>query len=257
MTTTPSTPTLDLPSARSWVESWDRQQATFFDDREERFQVVLDVLAHVLDRPDPLVLDLGCGPGSLTDRLLGRFPQARVVAVDMDPLLLGLARVVLDERASLHQVDLRQAGWLDALDLDRAPDAAVSSTALHWLERDALQEVLRTTAAALAPGGVLVDADHVVGDDERLDALEAHVTRSSQARHDDPEALGWRAWWEAVDAAPELAGLVAERAATELDHDVQDAAVLGDYLAALRAGGCRDVGVVRQSGDDRVVVGLR
>lgn len=249
---------LEPETARAWVESWDRQQATFFDDREERFQAVLDVLEHTLDRPDPLVLDLGCGPGSLTSRLLARFPQARVIAVDMDPLLLGLARAVLDERASVQRLDLRDEGWLERLALDRAPDAVVSSTALHWLDRPELQSVLRGAAAALRPSGVLVDADHTpLGDDSRLVDLESHLTRRSAERYEDEGALGWQQWWDAVAAAPELADLMAERATAALEHEVQHRAVVQDYLDALTEGGCRSVGVVRQVGDDRILVGLR
>src|SRR5699024_553104 len=85
-------PSLDPADARAWIASWDAQQATFFTDREERFAVVVDVLETVLGRPDPLVVDLGCGPGSLAARIHDRLPGAAVVGADMDPLLLGLAR---------------------------------------------------------------------------------------------------------------------------------------------------------------------
>ena len=37
------------------------------------------------------MLDLGCGTGSVTLRLLSRLPSARVVALDVDPVLLTIA----------------------------------------------------------------------------------------------------------------------------------------------------------------------
>ncbi|WP_408914335.1 class I SAM-dependent methyltransferase [Brucella pseudogrignonensis] len=39
------------------------------------------------------VIDAACGPGSLALRLLERFRRVKVVAVDIDPVLLEIARV--------------------------------------------------------------------------------------------------------------------------------------------------------------------
>ncbi len=57
---------------------------------------MLDVLETLL--PEHFVaLDLACGPGSMSQRLLSRFPQARSVAVDIDPILLLLGQQVLGD----------------------------------------------------------------------------------------------------------------------------------------------------------------
>ena len=71
--------------------------------------VIADVLDAVIARTDPLVVDLGAGPGSPSARLLERFPRAELVAVDTDPLLLGLAEAAYGDRAGLRIVrqDLR------------------------------------------------------------------------------------------------------------------------------------------------------
>lgn len=256
-TTTPvHTSPLDPADAHAWVESWDAQQATFFTDREERFAVVVDVLEAVTGRPDPLVVDLGCGPGSLAARIHDRLPGAVVVGVDMDPLLLGLARAAHGDWLAVHQVDLREPGWVDRLGLDRAPDAVVSSTALHWMERGPLRSVLSEAAAALAPGGVIIDADHIR--DADLPDLEDEIGRRSVARGGPHGgAHDWPGWWAAADSAPELAGLVAERGRVDLSHAVADEAHVVDYLEALRHGGCHRAGTVWQVGSDRVVVGLK
>jgi trans-aconitate methyltransferase len=37
------------------------------------------------ERPDPLVIDIGCGPGWLAVRLLARLPHATVIGLDADP----------------------------------------------------------------------------------------------------------------------------------------------------------------------------
>ena len=86
------TPTLSQAVAGAWIDRWDAQQQSYLPDREERFTALIDAVQECAGRPDPLVLDLGCGPGSLATRLLERIPAATVVAVDADPLLLALGR---------------------------------------------------------------------------------------------------------------------------------------------------------------------
>jgi trans-aconitate methyltransferase len=86
------------------------------------------------------VIDAACGPGSLSRRLLNRFPLAKVIAVDADAMLLEMARasLALDSlRAVVVEADLASDSWprkvLDAaagLNAD-SPAVVVSTTALH------------------------------------------------------------------------------------------------------------------------------
>lgn len=253
---------LDPAVARGWLERWEAQQDRFFTDRAERFAVIADVVESVVARPDPLLIDLGCGPGSLAHRLLDRMPRARVVGVDMDPLLLGLAEAgPADDRFSTEQVDLRQEDPLARLDLDRAPDAFVSTTALHWMERGRLVALLRACAGMLAPGGVVVDGDHLPEgtSSPRLDELTREVGRRAVARAEAAgrDGEGWTEWWSAVTADPAMRALAELREHTDLSHAVDEHASPDDLLAALRDGGCAEAGVVWQVGDDRVVVGAK
>ena len=63
-------PELDRDTARDWIERWDRQQEESLPDREDRFTALIDAVEEGTGRPDPLVLDIGCGPGSIGVRLL-------------------------------------------------------------------------------------------------------------------------------------------------------------------------------------------
>lgn len=247
-------------AARHWLARWDRQQEFYLADREERFAVIADVVAATAGRPDPLVLDLGAGPGSLSVRLLERLPAATVVAVDADPLLLGLARAAYDGLHGLRLVerDLRVAGWVDELALPRPADAIVSTTALHWLTEPELAELYRTCAGLVRPGGVVVDGDHL---DEGVDrpalrslARAVHAARAERAGTRGTE--DWSAWWDAVARAPELADITHD-ASRPLDHSVSASATVDDHLRLLRAAGFAEAGTVWQSGHDRVVVAIR
>ena len=249
---------LTTERARYWLRRWDRQQEFYLADREERFAVIADVVEAAAERPDPLVVDLGVGPGSLAVRLLERLPQAQVVGIDADPLLLGLARAGNAERRGLRLVDhdLREPGWIDALALEREPDAFVSTTALHWLTREQLGAVYAACAAALRPGGVLVNGDHLFEGSSRprLDTLTRIVARRRAARISTPDGEDWTAWWRAVEDAPELADLVAARGPHGVEHQVDEVPTLHDHVSTLRQAGFAEAGTVWQHGDDRVLV---
>jgi trans-aconitate methyltransferase len=257
--------------AQHWLDRWDRQQEFYIAQREQRFRVIGDVIALAVSGTGPLIVDLGAGPGSLSVRLADRFPTATVVAVDADPLLLGLAGAAYGDRPGLRFVerDLRIPGWVDALDLPGPADAVVSTTALHWLTRPELAGVYRECGQLLAPGGVLVNGDNFAeGTDRlRLDALNRGLERdhADAARATALSANGasahnvedWDAWWAAVDAAPELAALRAERGERSTDHSLPELPTLGDHVDLLYRAGFTEVGPVWQDGDDRVLVALR
>jgi SAM-dependent methyltransferase len=61
--------------------------------------------------------------------------------------------------------DLRKPGWAPALGLDRPADAAVSTTALHWLDAAQLRAMYAELATVLRPGGLLLDGDHLREDE--------------------------------------------------------------------------------------------
>lgn len=111
---------VSMGTARAWVERWERQQERYAVDREERFTVIADVVEHVTAGcARPLLLDLGCGPGSLAARLAARFPHAEIVAADMDPLLLELGRTHHADAARYVDTVIGEEGWTGALGLRR------------------------------------------------------------------------------------------------------------------------------------------
>lgn len=54
------------------------------------------------------ILELGSGPGFITEKLLERFPTSRITAVDIDASLHADARCYLGDRA--ERVDRRSSG---------------------------------------------------------------------------------------------------------------------------------------------------
>ncbi|MEU8122339.1 class I SAM-dependent methyltransferase [Spirillospora sp. NPDC049024] len=247
--------------ASAWTARWDVQQEGYVPDREERFTALIDALEAATGRPDPLVLDLGCGPGSLAGRILDRLPRATVVAVDADPLLLSLGRAAHAGRPNLTfaELDLREPGWAARLRLDRQADAAVSTTALHWLSGEQLRVAYGELARVLRPRGLFLNGDNLGVEDRTpgLAALDVALREREQARRfagDRPE--GWDQWWAAIAADPDLAELRVRARDETTGHHGSESELLSTHVAALRDAGFAEAGTLWQRGDNRLLAAL-
>ena len=255
---------LDRDAAQKWVARWDRQQQDHMPDREDRFTAMLDAVEEVAGRADPLVLDLGSGPGSLAVRLIERMPAATVIALDADPLVLELGRSAWRDVPGLRfaDADFRTSDWSAGLDLERQPDAAVSTTALHWLTQPALAALYAEVAALLRPGGLVLNGDHLRQDDDasvlaRLDRVL--LEREESRRFPDGHAETWGSWWAAAASHPALAALYTERQSrqVESEHHGSPAGRLSVHCDALRAAGFAEVGTIWQRGENRLLCAVR
>ncbi|MER6951453.1 class I SAM-dependent methyltransferase [Nonomuraea sp. NPDC000554] len=245
-------------AAQEWIARWDRQQEGYLPDREERFTALIDAV-EALDRPDPLVIDLGCGPGSLSARLLERLPEATVIPVDADPLLIGLGQAAYP-RLDFVSADLRTPGWTKALELERPADAAVSTTALHWISEPDLKVVYAEVATVLRPGGLLLNGDHL--DSDQTTPVLAHLERALHARETERMFAGnppedWRQWWDAITADPDFAELDAARTTAGADHHGSESNLLSMHVNALREAGFSEVGTLWQHGNNRLLCAVR
>lgn len=252
---TPSTSALD---ATAWLRRWDRQQAGYVPDREQTFALMLDIVQR-LDAPPGRLLDLACGPGSLADRALHRFPDAEVTGLDLDPVMLELGRRTLGERVRWVEADLRSPRWAEQLPTPRF-DAVVSATALHWLDAEHLPHVTRGIAGLLRPGGVFVDFDTLLCDPAtpRLAALTKGLRDERQQRDTgDGDFEDFYAWWGALAAEPELRELFAERDRRFGSRRHGAGTTLAEWDRALRTAGLAEVATLTQFMDRRLLVAIR
>jgi ubiquinone/menaquinone biosynthesis C-methylase UbiE len=248
----------DLDGA-AWQESWDRQQEAFMPDREARFAAMLDTVAAVTYGQPRRVLDLAGGTGSISLRALRRFPDSATTLLDIDPVLLAIARASLPERATVVTADLREPGWVEALP-HQDYDAVLTATALHWLSPDRLSELFKEAYAVIRPGGVFVNADHLLDDGVPVlsKRLSAWAKAHREARWVAGAALSWDGWWERVATHPGLGQLMAERAQIfPDDHREVAAPPVSWHIKTLRNAGFAEVGLVWRGGVDAAVAAVR
>ena len=182
-----------------WFERWQAQQDCYVPQRLYRFDLMLQ-WPNLPREADVHILNLGCGPGSLAFRALKCYPNARVVAVDFDTVLLTMGQRVAQNRTDhiqFLQADIREAGWWAAY--DGTFDLVVSSTALHWLGAENLARTYSRVYQALKPGGWLMNSDHIASDNEEAQARYREMLRTKQqtAFHKSG-ADDWDAFWDSL-----------------------------------------------------------
>ncbi|MFD0153391.1 class I SAM-dependent methyltransferase [Streptomyces sp. NPDC055721] len=241
-----------------WQQSWDRQQEWYMPDREERFRVMLDMVEAVVG-PKPRVLDLACGTGSITDRLLRRFPEATSTGVDLDPALLAIAEGYFagDERVTFVTADLKDPAWAARLPHD-SYDAVLTATALHWLHSEPLTALYGQVAGLVRDGGVFMNADHMI--DRTTPRINAAERAQRHARMDREKAggvLDWAEWWALAAKDPVLAEPTARRFEIYGEHADGDTPSARWHADTLLAAGFGEARVVWGSPSDALVLAVK
>ncbi len=121
---------------------WDPQ--TYLAFGELRSRPFHDLLARVRAHDPALVVDLGCGPGTLTLLLAKRWPRAQLLALDSSPEMVQAAR---DRGIGAELCDV--GSWSPA----PGTGLVICNAVLQWVPGHV--ELLRRWMRALAPGAWL------------------------------------------------------------------------------------------------------
>jgi trans-aconitate 2-methyltransferase len=133
-------------SINTGPREWDAD--TYDAVSDPQFQWGTEVLSRLKLNGDESAIDAGCGSGKVTERLIDRLPDGKLLAVDGSEAMIAKARERLGERASYLVADLSE------LEVAEPVDLIFSTATFHWiLDHDRLFERLR---AALRAGGRLV-----------------------------------------------------------------------------------------------------
>jgi tRNA (cmo5U34)-methyltransferase len=159
----------------------DRIKQHFEEEAREYDGIILNLIPHYPQMLDALVsaipfdatkpirvIDLGCGTGTISQRVLAAFPNAHVTCLDLVENMVEMTKIKLVQHPHTRYL----VGDFNTFAFDMQYDVAVSSLALHHLVTD--EDKLgfyRQIYDALAPGGVFYNADVVLGSSEALQAM--------------------------------------------------------------------------------------
>jgi tRNA (cmo5U34)-methyltransferase len=200
----------------------ERERASCMDDVKQHFEqeareydgIILKLIPHYPQMLDALVsaipfdaskpirvIDLGCGTGTISQRMLAAYPNARVTCLDLAENMVAIARAKLGQRVRCL------VGDFNAFAFDAQYDAIVSSLALHHLATDADKlGFYRQIYDALAPGGVFFNADVVLGSSGALQATYMRKWRAFMQQNvsDEEIAHTWLPKYYAEDRPAKL-----------------------------------------------------
>jgi ubiquinone/menaquinone biosynthesis C-methylase UbiE len=118
---------------------------------------------HVAPQPSHVIVDIGCGTGSLALLLSRPEPSARIIGLDPDPEVLVVAQrkafADVGADATVQWCVGMGDALLDSLGADSV-DTVVSSLVLHRCPMPMKRAVLASMLAVLKPGGRVVIADY-------------------------------------------------------------------------------------------------
>jgi len=181
------------------------------------------------------VVDLGAGSGLFTEFLRRKLPTAHIHLMDFSAPMLELAHQRLGTSQATAKLTYELADYM------RAPypsnqDAIVSSLSIHHLEDDVKQQLFHKIYAALRPGGIFVNADHIAGPTPELE-------------------LEYQTRWLAEICA---CGATEQQIADSLYRQQEDRrSTVGDQLAWIAAAGFSAVDCWFKDGSFAVFCGMR
>ncbi|MBI5523664.1 MAG: methyltransferase domain-containing protein [Desulfarculus sp.] len=199
---------------------YDRLRRKFIPCFDDFYGVALSLLPRAKacgdERPIPM-LELGAGTGLFSAMVLEAIPCARLTLVDLAPQMLEQARQRLAGQEA--RLTILEADYLRS-ELGGPYQAVFSALSIHHLEDQDKRTLFVKINALLAPGGVFVNADQVLG--------------SSQAVQDFHHSLWMR---QVLQAGITPAQMAQARERMTFDR----LATLEDQLAWLRQAGFIDV----------------
>ena len=126
--------------------------------RERRWRTAL--VEQVRPGANDVIVDVGCGTGSLLVRMGKIAPSARLVGIDPDPAVLARARRRIGEAGLSVELHIGFARQAAELLQGIRPTKITSSLVLHQVPMKEKIDALAAMHSALEPGGELHMADY-------------------------------------------------------------------------------------------------
>ncbi|MBE9000279.1 class I SAM-dependent methyltransferase [Nostoc sp. LEGE 12447] len=139
-----------------------------------RYDEMLEVISRCLPSTSLRILELGCGTGELSLKILKRFPNAQVIALDYSPRMLQFAQDKITASGYQKRWVATQADFGDwannpeKLDIGSEFDACVSSLAIHHLQDEMKLKLFSRIAASLTQDGCFWNGDPILPESSAL-----------------------------------------------------------------------------------------
>ncbi len=137
------------------------------------YDEMLEAVARCVPSTSRRILELGCGTGELSKKILKRCPNAQIIALDYSPRMIEFARKKMAE-AGYQQwsgIEADFGEWAnnpEKLEIGTEFDACVSSLAIHHLSNEMKAKLFQRIGKSLKSGGCFWNADPVLSESPLL-----------------------------------------------------------------------------------------
>ncbi|MBU1862442.1 MAG: class I SAM-dependent methyltransferase [Candidatus Omnitrophica bacterium] len=202
----------DFDERAEVYDKWIACLCPFYDE-------AMNALLHVLPKQVIFILELGCGTGNLSVRLLQKYSKANLTVVDVSPKMLAATRKKLE--GFTQQISYREKNFT-SFHSEYQYDTIVSSLAIHHLEPKEKEQLFTSVLKMLKPGGCFYLMDCVKGQSRELDMLYHEKWLEHMRAHTVPnkeisEALRRREEHDRCDSLPFQLGILKKAGFVDCD----------------------------------------
>lgn len=157
-------------------------------EKDASYVQQLDNIVSYVDKKPGKILDLGCGTGALTQRVLAKYPDTNVVCLDPATNMLD----IVDKKFSFFNVETVQ-GSAHAMEFeDNTFDYIMTNWALHHLTNEDKILCAKELYRVMKPGGKLILGDQFapimkddVKDPERVKGIFELLSQRAKYYYDN------------------------------------------------------------------------
>lgn len=121
-----------------------------------------DAICNIIDKPNAKLLDIGCGPGNITNYLLSKRPDFKIFGIDIAPKMIELAKLN-NPTAQFTVMDTR-----NIRNLNSKFDGIIGGFCLPYLSQSEAFELIFNSYELLESNGLLY-LSFVEGDPKKSD----------------------------------------------------------------------------------------
>jgi tRNA (cmo5U34)-methyltransferase len=139
-----------------------------------RYDEMLEVITRCIPSTSRRILELGCGTGELSLKVLKRFPEAKIIALDYSPRMIHFAQEKIaqancDRNWQGVEADFGEwANYPEKFDIGDGFDACISSLAIHHLTDVMKMSLFASIYKNLNHGGCFWNADPILAETPAL-----------------------------------------------------------------------------------------
>jgi cyclopropane fatty-acyl-phospholipid synthase-like methyltransferase len=140
-----------MDSYQITFETWNKVASVYQDKFMDLdlYNDTYDRFCQLIEKPNPSIFEIGCGPGNITRYLLTKRPDFRIEAIDIAPNMITLAQNN-NPTAHFRVMDCRQMDTATA-----QYDAIVAGFCMPYLSKEDSAKFLKDCSGLLHKGGIL------------------------------------------------------------------------------------------------------